>query len=1280
MKHILNTMLFLLAFSGLAFGADEGVNVDSPNLNFENGFTNWELYTGYYYWDIDSADSTKSHYSYTWTPVSASEVGERFQVQNEVMRTPDPVIACSDFYNRPEDLQTTARIGNPNVVEGQKYTESDRSTSWHAAAERMVYRFTVAEQSTLLNYRFALALADPADAKNPHTGDQRPCFSVKIYVVDPVTKDTSDLPCGGYSAKSSGNNEALTQNDSDCDESVSNKPGQWFYMNWTRGSINLFDHVGKEVVIEIINHDCLSTETTDLKQHSSNNAGSHAAHGYFWAETRKLELQAKNCGLDDPVITASEGFTSYEWSRSDAKEISAVSADKPNVAVVSRSSMNAGTIYYCKMSTDYCSVGTLSTELLPVDIHLGFEAVDTCGGKVTFTNTSVCTDDSIRNYTWNFGDSTYAYIENPTHTYDSKGDYFDVTLHAVTKMGCEDSISQKVYIPYVPTLSIGGATNVCRGTKVTLTVLDADYGSKITWDDGAEGQDYTLIADTTRNFYVTVVDGNSCTYTTQTRLSVKPVPTLLVMGDTATCVGDTAMLVANNALSYTWSNGSTSDTVFVRPLTTTTYSVVGVASNGCTATSNITVNVNPLPTVHVTGPSELCVGQSGVLEASGASNYTWTDLFAGGTREVSPESSTKYTVKGVDENGCAGTASWSINVKSSPTVSFTGDTVVCKGSPIKLVGKGAVSYAWNGGAVATSTFTTVPENDTTYTLVGVSNGCSDSISIYVHLLPAPVIWVEGETEVCYGAEMNLTAMGADSYSWNNGTVGAKLTANPIAASTYRLIGTDANKCTATLDIPVTILPSPQISIDGETEICRGSTATLEASGDAIVYSWDNGTMGPVIYPVVNSVSTYTVTGTDANNCTSSKSITIVPVAPPTVSYIGDTVTCNGGSLTLLAQGATDYVWNDSLEAQQITVSPTSNTYVKLTGTSHNCSSTRIIQLLVNTPPNILISGDSTVCPGEQFTITADGAQSYKWNTGDVTETISYTPMVTTTYYVTGYDELGCSTTRPYTVRVRALPNIDISVLRSNGCPGAKDTVTVMATGGSYYEWSSSPSLDELEANRNSDKVSILIDEETTLYLYGRDNYGCENNASMTVTPQPRLELDFAIEPSWIDDSNPTVSFRGIDPADANWYWYPYEGADAVEGRSTHYRYDVKSLQDSVLVNVVAKDANGCKYYGEQYLYVWKDFWAPTGFTPNGDEKNETFHFYGGNYIEDFHFYIYNRLGEVVFEGNSFYDEWDGTDHGKECPWGIYGWVAKYKSNYKGINKDGQKKGMITVVR
>lgn len=1464
------------------------VNIDTPNLSFERGNTvNWKLYTGDYYFDLD-----KQEFVYDWNPTSKES--ERHKVKNE-RDTPDDIVGCSDLLTvLPENATNSIRIGAPKALENfiRSAPANIRCQHYKAAAEKMTYEFVVTPNSTLLNYKFACVLHIPEGPNSgKHENEQLPLFEVHVRVFNPEDGRESFLPCGSYSASANDANSGLDRVPSSCHKAGGDY-NEYVFRKWTSGSLNLQDFVGYSVLIEIINKDCLvDISASSNCDHAANVAGGHESYGYFWAETKKLELIDKNCGLEDPTITAPEGFSSYEWSRSDNKKIETL-PNQPNVVSIPRSSLTPGVVYSCKISSDLCSAGVVSTELKSVDIKPQFTVKDSCGGKVTFINNSTCEGDVINGYNWSFGDSTYSLQDNPVHYYKAS-DSYNAKLYVSTKLGCQDSVEFPVVVPYFPNLAIDALNTACYGEKVKMSLMDVEMGSSITWSTGETDRDIEVYALNSDYYKVKVVDKKSCSYEAETYLSVKPKPNVTITSVPSVCLGDSTQLLAHNAVSYVWSTGvSDTNSITIRPLTQTQYIVQGKAANGCVGADTVVVGVNPLPVISITGPDELCLESPGSLVAHGAQTYIWKDLYAGDERAILPKETTRYEVRGTDANGCSSDASKVVKVKEIPVLSFVGDTLVCDGEiaritvngasdyswfdrstnnyyskilhndtvwtvtgsidncfstieiPIKikpspfvyisgpseictnddlvLVGNGADSYVWAtgettdtlktkpnvsakyqvtgkaiNGCVKVATYdvnvlplptisitgdaqvcqnslaklkavgeasvyywsngsisdsivplitekkefsvdgfdlhgchgsasftvgiiappdlsitgdsvvcegvssvlvatgassyewnngrktainTVSPKYDTVYTVKGTLNGCSSYLSIPITVLQKPVVWAEGFTEICFGDTLNLLAKGASTYLWSNGTSGETMKALPLSSSIVKLIGIDENDCRNEVEIPVSVRLKPAISISGDYEVCTGTVASLVADGECVLYTWDNGDVGQNIYPIIVEPTDFVVTGTDKYNCSNKASFRVTPVLPPSLSFLGDTAVCLGNSVDLVGQGAVNYVWDDTVSGSEYVFTATANTYVKLRGEAHNCSAEKIITINVLTPPNILISGDTAVCPGDQFKITAQGAPRFKWSTGDTTASISYAPQVPTTYYATGENAYGCTTTKSFTVGVRPLPKVSIQLLSYRGCPGSKDTAVVKANGAAYYEWSSEPSLSEVEKNVNSDKLAVLLDDTTTLYLYGRDLYGCEKETEMKLSPLPRQTISFHIEPKWIEHSNPSISMKGVSPSFAKWYWNPGDGSDEQEGRLFHYRYHIDDLSDSVMVTARAIDTVGCVYTGTEYLYVWKDFWAPTGFTPNNDEKNETFHFYGGQYITDFNYYIFNRQGDIVFEGNSFDAEWDGTFKGKDCPWGVYGWVAKYSSNVKGTDFSGERKGFVTIVR
>ena len=385
------------------YASAEEPNADTPNIGFENGnFTNWQLYTGYY--SLQVSPDKDSSVVYDWKSVQWSEAKDRFDIMN--LHKDDDIIACSEFKKVPADLSLTARIGNPGRSEGETHSNTGR-----AYAERMVYTFTVTENTTLLNYRYACVVEDPSNATNPHNGIQRPTFQVNITSFDPVLNQPVTLPCAQFEAIANNASSDLSQNPKCAASSVgANKSVNYWYKNWTSAAIDLRAYVGQKVTIEIVNHDCLSG--------ADYHAGAHDAYGYFWAETRKLELISKNCGEEDPTITAPDGFDTYQWSRSDNGVIN-LDPQNPSVVSIPRAALFDGVSYSCSMKnsgTD-CGAIEMSTQLTPIEVKVKFTAIDTCGGKVIFKNNSTCLNDSIVSYSWNFGDGIYAFTRDAEHYY-----------------------------------------------------------------------------------------------------------------------------------------------------------------------------------------------------------------------------------------------------------------------------------------------------------------------------------------------------------------------------------------------------------------------------------------------------------------------------------------------------------------------------------------------------------------------------------------------------------------------------------------------------------------------------------------------------------------------------------------------------------------------------------------------------------------------------------------------------------------------------------------------
>jgi hypothetical protein len=412
-------------------------------------------------------------------------------------------------------------------------------------------------------------------------------------------------------------------------------------------------------------------------------------------------------------------------------------------------------------------------------------------------------------------------------------------------------------------------------------------------------------ATSTTTFYAEVQAGSCTTSRTAVLLSFNAVA-LTVSGDTSLCPGESTSLTATGAVSYVWMPGSTTgSTRSVSPASTTTYTITGTNSFGCTLAVTKTVVVNNLPIVSISGLTAVtCPGYNITLTASGANSYTWNPgASTNSSVTFFPTTTTTYTVTGTNAAGCTNADTHVVNVPVLTLNVSPVNPTVCFGKSTTLTASGMSSYNWIPGNIQNSFLTVSPTVNTSYTVVGTdANGCSKVSSVTVLILSNPLVTVSGNSQVCTNASATLNASGAASFNWMPGNVSGSTKVFTIPSSTiYTVTGTANNGCTATATYLVTALPLPTVGVTAsDSSICVGQTTTLSGNG-GLSYSWLPGNQtGATLSVAPTSIATYTVTGTDANLCSNTSSITI-SIADQLIAQVvalSDSAFCTGGSVFL----------------------------------------------------------------------------------------------------------------------------------------------------------------------------------------------------------------------------------------------------------------------------------------------------------------------------------------------------------------------------------------------
>ena len=411
------------------------------------------------------------------------------------------------------------------------------------------------------------------------------------------------------------------------------------------------------------------------------------------------------------------------------------------------------------------------------------------GSPVTLNGSGALT------YSWNNGvTNAVAFTPVSTATY---------TVTGTNLQGCTGTATTTVTVNVLPVVSAGVDQTVCGGSSVTFTAAGA---TNYVWNNGVTGTSLTIqtgINQSSSSYFVIGTNSSTgCSSTDTVLVNSLGLPNVFAGNDLTICFGDSVILTGSGATSYSWNNGTINNSAFI-PQLTQTYTLTGVDLNQCQNIDQITVFVDPSPTVFAGNDVELCEGGDIVLVASGAQTYSWDNGAVNGVSFI-PTITTNYIVTGTNAYGCQDQDNLLVTVNPLPTISAGINQTICAGDSILLQANGAANYIWNIGQFNGTYFQ--PATTMTLSVVGIdTNNCEGSSALTVEVNPNPTIFLVSDTTVCdYNLPLQLTVAGnANSFLWSNGTSGSSISITQ--AGTYIVTG-ELIGCTDSASIVVVLDP------------------------------------------------------------------------------------------------------------------------------------------------------------------------------------------------------------------------------------------------------------------------------------------------------------------------------------------------------------------------------------------------------------------------------------------------------------------------------------------
>ncbi|MCC7438996.1 MAG: PKD domain-containing protein [Armatimonadetes bacterium] len=383
----------------------------------------------------------------------------------------------------------------------------------------------------------------------------------------------------------------------------------------------------------------------------------------------------------------------------------------------------------------------------------------------------------------------------------------------------------------------------------------------------------------------------------------------------------------------------------------------------------------------------ICAGESVSFTDLSFENPTaWEWFFPGGEPAVSYErhpQNVQYATPGTYQAMLVAsspkgtdTARVQITVNPLPAIdvgSGTREVGICEGGAIQLNVTGGVSFQWSpaeGLSCADCPNPIArPAKTTTYTLTAVNQfGCRANDNITVKVDPTPVAAAGPDQTTCPATSVVLEGSGNGTYQWSPAaglscTDCAQPVATPSASTTYQLIVTNAQGCSDTDQVNVTVLPAPSITAEPDTTVCPGTPVQLTTT-EGKAYRWSPAAglsctdcRQPIATP--DTTTTYTVQVTDGAGCPGVGTVTISTSPRPDVDAGRAITICEGDSIRLEPSGASRYQWEPAeglscTDCANPLAKPTRTTTYTVTGYGPNgCWGKDTITVTINPAPAIV---------------------------------------------------------------------------------------------------------------------------------------------------------------------------------------------------------------------------------------------------------------------------------------------------------------------------------------
>jgi gliding motility-associated-like protein len=486
---------------------------------------------------------------------------------------------------------------------------------------------------------------------------------------------------------------------------------------------------------------------------------------------------------------------------------------------------------------------------------------------------------------------------------------------------------------------------------------------------------------------------------------------------------------------------------------------------------------------------------------------------------------------------------------------------------------------------------------------------------------------------------------------------------------------------------------PIADLGGDSVICSAKSDTLYAGVEntGAKIKWSTGDTG--MFTVVKKSGTYWVR-MSYGYCTSTDTATIIFKDQIKSGLEKKQFICPYDSILLQAKDTIPtYYWITPKKAivngRSIMARDSGNYYLMLSNT-RTCAALDTVHVSYYPLPKSMAGPDTILCYNQIYTMQGAGGITYLWKPAkylsSATDPNAKAKLPNTQLYtLIVRNKEGCQDSSKVLLTVKPKLEIKAKASSDSVCYGQKISLYAIAKGGDSLHYKYYWPDDNLAGNA----ISITAGKSGWHKVKLTDNCSPDQASdSIYIAVSPPAEAAFSFIPGNPVKMKHPVNFQNRSQNSNSWLW-TFDPQDSSRVKSPVYMY---TDTGNYKVMLIAYGLNGCANdttYGDiKVIDGTVTIYIPNIFTPNEDGKNDYFEIKGTG-IKEFNYSIYNRWGELIFEGsalnqgipgqarNDGKSSWDGTFKGAQVPEGVYIYTVAVKDVFGGMH---YLNGNVTISR